>query len=151
MHIRRATPDALDAIKQLLSHLDLPHSDLTPAHLEHFFVCREDDDIAGVVGLELYGTTALLRSLAVRPQYRNRGIGARLTETIEQYGRRSGAREMYLLTTTAADYFGRRDYEVIERDELPTEIQETEEATRLCPSSAVCMCKNLRAPEGEAV
>lgn len=150
MHIQRATPDALEAIKQLLFRLDLPHSDLTPSHLEHFFVCREGGDLVGVVGLELYGKTALLRSLAVHPEHRNEGIGARLSEKVEQHGRRNGVHEVYLLTTTAADYFERRDYETIERDELPEAIQETEEATQLCPSSAVCMRKHLRAPEGES-
>lgn len=143
MRIQRARPDALDDIRDLLSRLDLPHSDLTPSHLEHFLVCHEDGDIVGVVGLELYDNVALLRSLAVRPTHRNRGIGARLTEKIEHYGRRNGVNELYLLTTTASDYFDRQRYETIDRDDLPSAIRETEEATQLCPASATCMRKDL--------
>lgn len=146
MHIERAHPDDLEAIQRLLSILDLPHNDLMPSHLEHFLVCRDstdNDTFVGVVGLEPYGTMALLRSLAVRPTHRSRGIGARLTERIERYGQENGVEEIHLVTTTAANYFDRHSYETIERDELPTVIQETEEAAQLCPASATCMGKKL--------
>lgn len=149
MQIQSATPDDLDAIQELLATLDLPHSDLTPSHLEHFFVCRDGDDIAGVVGLELYGKTALLRSLAVHPRHRNEGIGTRLTDHVEQYTRQRGTTEIYLLTTTASDYFDRRGYEIVRRDDLPSAIQNTEEAAQLCPSSATCMRKTVGAAEEE--
>lgn len=145
IRIQPARPDALEAIQGLLSSLDLPHSDLTPSHLEHFLICRDGGDIVGVVGLELYGPVALLRSLAVRPSHRGRGIGTRLTEQVEQYGRRNGVEEVYLLTTTASDYFDRHSYETIDRDELPNVIQETEEAAQFCPASATCMRKDLPA------
>lgn len=143
MHIQRARPDALDAIQDLLSTFDLPYSDLTRSHLEHFFVCRNGDGIVGVGGVELFGTVGLLRSLAVRPAHRDSGIGGHLTEKIEQYARQRGAEEMYLLTTTASDYFDRHGYEIVRRDQLPEAIQQTEEAGQLCPSSATCMRKAL--------
>lgn len=143
MNIRKAQPKDLEAIQELLSSLDLPYRDLTPAHLEHFFIAQTRNDLVGVVGLEPYHTTALVRSLGVRRTHRDRGIGAQLTERIEEYARRCGVEDLYLLTTTAADYFDRRGYEMVRRDALPKAIQETDEATRLCPSSATCMRKNL--------
>lgn len=143
MRIQRARPDALDEIQRLLSILDLPYSDLTPSHLEHFFVCRDGGEVVGVVGMELHGRVALLRSLVVRPAYRDRGVGRCLTEQIEQHARQNGVEDIYLLTTTASDYFDRHGYEPIRRDRLPEAIQDTEEAARLCPSSAICMKKVL--------
>lgn len=145
MRIQRARPGALNDIQQLLSTLDLPYSDLTPSDLEHFFVCRDGDEVVGLVGVELYGRVGLLRSLAVRPAYRDRGIGRRLTEQIEQHARQRGVEDIYLLTTTASDYFDRHGYETVRRDRLPEAIQSTEEASRLCPSSATCMKKVLAA------
>lgn len=148
MRIQQARPDDLEAIQRLLSTLDLPHSDLTASHLQHFLVCRNNTasaPLVGVVGLELYGRVALLRSLAVRPSHRSRGIGARLTERIERYGQENGVDELYLLTTTASEYFGQHSYETTEREELPTAIQQTEEAAQLCPASATCMRKKLPA------
>lgn len=143
MQILHPESSDLDAIRRLLSALQLPHDDLTPSHLEHFLIWRDGSGIEGMVGVELYGDVGLLRSLAVSPEHRNEGAGARLTDEIERYARRQGVNSLYLLTTTAPKYFERRGYHVIERDALPKAIQETEEAARLCPSSAVCMRKRL--------
>jgi hypothetical protein len=38
----------------------LPDSDITDEHLEHFFFVGSDGSPIGLVGLELYGTDALL-------------------------------------------------------------------------------------------
>lgn len=149
MQIQRATPHALDPIQKLLSAVGLPYDDLTPAQLKHFLIGRDGDEICGVVGLEPCGDGALLRSLAVSAAHRNEGLGARLTEAIEQYARWRGIDELYLLTTTASAYFERRGYEAIPRDALPEAIRDTEQAARLCPSDATCMRKRLGASAAE--
>jgi len=141
--VERARPDDLDAIRDLLRTVNLPHEDLTPAHLEHFRVARGGDALHGVVGAEPCGDVALLRSLAVAPDARGEGLGARLVDAVEEQAHEDQVRSLYLLTTTAAGYFRSRGYEPMARDELPEAIQETEEAARLCPSSATCMRKPL--------
>ncbi len=40
----------------------LPVSDLTDQHLEHFFFIGFEDSPSGLVGVEIFGTDALLRS-----------------------------------------------------------------------------------------
>jgi len=147
MTIQPAESEDLDAIRALLRACDLPHDDLTPDHLQHFLAAREGGSLRGVVGLEARGEVALLRSLAVCPEARNEGLGARLMTAIEQRARDTGIHTLYLLTTTAADYFRARGYERIARDALPEDIQQTEEAARLCPSSATCMRKSLSTVE----
>jgi amino-acid N-acetyltransferase len=126
----------------------LPHDDLTPSHLKQFFVARDEAGVVGTVGLEPCGTAALLRSLAVAPEHRNDGLGARLVDAVERHAQDEGLHTLYLLTTTAADYFDSRGYEYIDRDALPAPIQQTEEAARLCPASATCMRKVL-SPVGD--
>jgi len=149
MQIQPAAPRHFDALRRLLSAAGLPHDDLTSSHLEHFFVATEEDTVVGVVGTELFDDVGLLRSLAVTPSFRDDGLGTRLTDTIEQYAHRQGVTTLYLLTTTAADYFERRGYQRIERDALPQAIQATEEAARLCPSSATCMRTRIDAAAEE--
>ena len=141
--VERACPDDLDAIRDLLRTVDLPHEDLTSAHLDHFRVARDGDALHGVVGLEPCGDVALLRSLAVAPSARGEGLGARLADAIEDQAHEADIRTLYLLTTTAEGYFRTRGYESMARDELPEAIQETNEAARLCPTSATCMRKTL--------
>lgn len=149
MMIEAAEPDDLDAIRVLLDRCDLPHTDLTPAHLQHFLVARSEAGLQGAVGIEPRGDAALLRSLAVAPAARDRGLGACLVDAAEEAARRQDSHAIYLLTTTAADYFAAHGYERIERSALPPPIQETEEARCLCPESATTMRKALRTAAAE--
>lgn len=143
MNVQHAHPSDLESIEALLDELDLPHEDLTAAHLDDFLVCRSGGDLAGVVGLERYGGIGLLRSLGVRADRRGSGLGTHLTNRIEVHARLHDVNDIYLLTTTAAGFFRSRGYDRIERDDLPSAIQETEEVAQLCPESATCMHKRL--------
>ena len=142
--LEQAHSNDLAKIQALLKSCHLPYADLTPQHLEHFLAYKEDRSIVGVVGLEVNGESVLLRSLAVHPDYRGQGIGNRLVEKIEAYAVEMGVKALYLLTTTAAEYFAGRDYQKIERGEAPQEIQATQEFASICPDSAVCMCKEIQ-------
>ena len=55
-----ARPEAT-AVRALLAATGLPTADLTAAHLADFWGCGKGPNLAGVVGLEIYGTVALLR------------------------------------------------------------------------------------------
>jgi amino-acid N-acetyltransferase len=106
-------------------------------------LCTDGAALRGVVGLEPTEEGALLRSLAVPPEGRGAGTGARLVDAIERHAARVGIDTVYLLTTTAADYFEAHGYDRVDRVALPPSIQETEEAARLCPDRAVCLRKRL--------
>lgn len=147
MDIRSAIPGDLHDIQDLLRAVDLPAEDLTPTHLAHFLVGRDGCRLVGVVGMEPTGDGALLRSLAVRPAHQGKGVGTRLLEAMETQARHGDVEALYLLTTSAAPFFRRHGYATTERDALPSAIQQTEEATRLCPASATCMRKSLGATE----
>src|SRR5271170_2681957 len=89
----------------LLQAQGLPVSDITDEHLEHFFFVGSDGSPTGLVGLELYGTDALLRSLVVGENARGKGVGSTLVEHAEQYAATMRVRSLYLLTTTAETFF----------------------------------------------
>ena len=132
------------AIKRLLTTAGLPGADLTPAHLARFLVLRDADQLGGVVGLEVFGAVALLRSLAVPTSRRGQGLGTRLAEAAEDHARSLGVAALYLLTTTAESFFARRGYRRIDRADAPAALHATAEFASLCPSTAVCMVKELR-------
>jgi amino-acid N-acetyltransferase len=136
----------------LLQPQGLPISDITDEHLEHFFLVGPDGSPAGLVGLELYGTDALLRSLVVGENARGNGLGSTLVEHAEQYAATNGVRSIYLLTTTAETFFKRLGYEGIDRSQAPPSIKGTREFANLCPASSAFMMKALRRsfnPTGE--
>lgn len=141
--LRLATSKDLPAVLALLEGAGLPYQDLTTAHLADFLVAESGHSILGIVGLERCHEDALLRSLAVRPESRLTGLGTQLADAAEDHARQTGVDTLYLLTTTAADFFARRGYEVIERRAAPPELQKTTEFSSLCPSQAVCMRRRL--------
>lgn len=143
MHPELARPADFDAIVRLLDAAALPHADLTPEHLAHFLVLREGDAIVTVVGMEVRDDAGLLRSLAVAPERRDRGLAARLVDALEARARAAGVRTLYLLTTTAEDFFARRGYATADRAAVPDAILATEEFRSICPSTAACMAKRL--------
>jgi amino-acid N-acetyltransferase len=137
-------------IVELLADCGLPSQDITQSHLDHFWVVRDGLRLAGVVGLELCGRFALLRSLAVSVEQRGQGIGTRLVTQAEACARSRGVCVIYLLTATARSFFAGRGYRLTERHRVPAEIQRTAEFRAICPSSAICLSKELDSPSPAA-
>src|SRR4051812_34957026 len=67
-------------ILRLLEACALPVRGVKEALLRNFFVAHMDHSLAGVCGLEVHGTDGLLRSVAVDPQWRRRGVAEALLE-----------------------------------------------------------------------
>lgn len=130
-------------VRRLLAESGLTTADLADHLLPHFFGCGPRDAMSGVVGIELFGETALLRSLAVAPSYRRAGLGSRLVAHAEHYAAELGVRSLYLLTITAEEFFRRHGYVRIDRTEAPPAIRATREFSDLCPSSSTLMVKPL--------
>jgi amino-acid N-acetyltransferase len=137
-----ARPSRAAAIA-LLDAAALPSSDLTDAHMEHFFFCGSADVLTALVGLELHGASALLRSLVVHPDVRSTGIGKMLVAHAETRARARSVRAVYLLTTTASGFFQRRGYTLAARETAPSEIRTTREFADICPASSAFMVKHL--------
>jgi amino-acid N-acetyltransferase len=145
MNYTFATEDNGPDIKRLLTDGDLHHEDITTAQLKHFLLGWDGPKLVAVIGLEIKNHSALLRSLAVDQDYRNRGIATRLIGKIEDHAKSMEVDTLYLLTMTAKAFFKKKGYRRIARDSVPAGIQETTEFRNLCPASAVCMVRHFRA------
>jgi amino-acid N-acetyltransferase len=138
----RGRPSRSTAVA-LLQAQGLPVSDISDEHLEHFFLSGSDGSPMGLVGVEIYGSDALLRSLVVADTARTHGIGTSLVQHAEDYAASHGVATIYLLTTTAESFFERRGYRRIDRTHAPRSIQSTSEFASLCPASSAFMIKQL--------
>ncbi|GAB3940471.1 hypothetical protein GCM10028805_02330 [Spirosoma harenae] len=138
IQIKAAHTDQLPALIQLLSDNKLPTDDL-PAGLPYFWLAFDNDKLIGSVGIEVYSSIGLLRSVCVSSNYRNQRIAERLYELAIQEARRQRINDVYLLTTTADGYFERLGFSRIARASAPEPIQQTAQFGSLCPSSAVVM------------
>lgn len=132
-------------MRRLLSGAELPIDDLGPGLLERFLIAELDDEVVGLVGLEVYDTTGLLRSLVVAEKSRNTGLGEKLVGALEKAAQAAGVRDLWLLTIDAAGFFTRQGYDIVTRDAAPEVIRHSKEFAELCPDSAYLMMKNLGA------
>lgn len=139
MIIDQAQPYRTDVVS-LLSGEKLPVDDL-PQTLDNFIVAIENAQVIGVAGLEIYGSYGLLRSVTVHSGYRGQGVSAKLIRRIEALASENKIGELYLLTETAADYFERKAYLGINREDVPEAIKQSSEFSHVCPQSAIVMKK----------
>lgn len=134
--------DHLSSVERLLAENDLPTDDVR-ANLDAFYVARQNGERIGVGGIEQYGTDGLLRSVVVEASVQGQGLGAALTDRLERKARTDGIGRLYLLTTTAAEFFAARGYEETERESAPASIRRTTQFDSLCPAAATCLKKSL--------
>lgn len=104
LEIVRAQKQWLPEVRHLLHRVNLP-VDGVAEHLDNFLVARDNQDLIGCIGLEIYGDYALLRSLAVAPESQKMGLGKDLTAKILHEAENANVREVVLLTNTAAKFF----------------------------------------------
>jgi amino-acid N-acetyltransferase len=133
----------LSAVMSLLASAGLPTDDLHEANLGHFFCAGSTDAPTGLVGLEVIGDVALLRSLTVTGDRRGLGTGTALVDHAEQFARNAGVRSLYLLTTTAEGFFAKLGYQRAERASAPAAIRATREFADICPASSAFMMRTL--------
>lgn len=171
VELRPAEPRDREYVEGLLAENDLPTSDLDSAY-PSLFVCEFADSSGirrsdasqeptrprrvgegkrvGVGGLEVEGDTGevtgnagLLRSVAVEESARGAGYGTAICERLLDRARAADLDAVYLLTTTAEDFFADLGFERAERSRVPDTIRGTAEFTDLCPASATCMKKEV--------
>ncbi len=138
IRVRLASPQDLPFIIALLNSENLPILGVAD-HLETFFVAEDENTIAGAIGLERYGETALLRSAVVDRSRRNAGIGGKLYERLVEFARASGIKRLVLLTNTAEEYFRRKGFITIPQSSVTGPVTSSVEFSGACPSHAACM------------
>ena len=102
--------------------------------------------LVGAMGIERYGAYGLLRSAVTAPSWRGRGVGQALTHERIDWARSQRLTALFLLTTTAADFFARFGFQPVERPTVPEEIRRSREFSSACPASATVMVLSLDDP-----
>jgi amino-acid N-acetyltransferase len=142
--IRVATPDDLPRVERLLTESNLPLAGVSEALGQGTFVVAEADTaLVGVAGLEICCDDALLRSVAVAPEWRSRGVGRALVTRVISDAEARGIRALYLLTTTAERYFPTFGFSRIDRKDVPEAVRATDEFAKACPDTATVMSREL--------
>jgi amino-acid N-acetyltransferase len=144
MQFRNATSKDLPAVEGLLSAHNLP-LDGVEDNFSNFIVAEDEGGIRGAIGLEKFGSVALLRSAVVSPERRGSGLGRRLVEQLLERAEDAGIDEVYLLTTTAEKYFPRFGFARTTRAQVPDAVKASAEFQGACPDTAVVMSRRVGA------
>ena len=112
-------------------------------HFAHFLVAEAGPDLLGAIGMEVYGSEALLRSAVVTPDWRGRGVGTMLHDALVECAASLGVTRIVLLTTTAEAFFARRGFRTIPAASIGGPLRMSSEFQGACPSTAVCMERRL--------
>ena len=133
MHIRRAHSHDAHSIRALID-LYVTDGALLPrdeafivAQSDHFLVMEEDGTVVGCAHLDEYAPSlSELRSLAVSPSMRGRGVGRELVRATENLARTRGCATLFAVSNDEA-FFNRLGY--IERH-IPELDRERSEVSR---------------------
>ena len=120
---------------ELLAAAGLPLAGWDAAQVVRWGV-REGGALLGVIALERHGTHGLLRSLAVAPTARGRGLAHALVAHALREAAGIGLRDVAGLTTTIPDLLPRWGFREVTRDALPAPLAASPELQGACPASA---------------
>jgi len=142
--IDKATKSDYKAITNLLLKTNLPLEGIE-SHLENFLIVRNvtagdsQGTLIACAGLEIYGNSTLLRSVAVHPDFQGKGYGSQLVDEMIELARKKHITRLFLLTDTAEEYFKKRGFVTVSRDKIPSDMKNSVEFTFLCASSPTMM------------
>ncbi len=145
--VRDARQNDWQEVRLLLDAAGLPVADLDPEQLVDFMVAERpgtgQSKTLGIIGLQRFNQTGLLRSLVVSQDDRKSGLGRRLVSAVEANACCAGVKDLWLLTIDAERYFERLGYKMMSRESAPDSIRNTQEFSGLCPDGAYLMRKVL--------
>ncbi|HVP00193.1 MAG TPA: N-acetyltransferase [Bryobacteraceae bacterium] len=114
----------------------LPRTEFEIAeNIRDFVVAFEDGRLVGCGALHFYtATSGEVRSLAVDPTVKAKGIGRAIVETLEKEAREQDLHSLFAFTYVAG-FFARLGFEEVERGELP--LKAWKDCLR-CPKFQAC-------------
>ncbi len=121
------------------------------AALREFHVAEQDGQLAGTVAVDIFwADLAEVKSLAVAPDYRGRGLGAELMEAAMADAEALGLRRLFALTYQQS-FFEKQGFAVMDRAQLPEKVWAE---CLYCPKADACdeiaMIRRLDVPEPAA-
>lgn len=144
MKTRTAKPVDAAAIHRLIAHyaaqgLLLPRTpENVRTHLRHFLVLEENGRVAGCVALEPYGADlAEIRSLAIDPNIRGKGLGQRLVRYALKTARRRSIARVFAVTH-ATEFFERQGFVAAASSRAEAVPEKMARDCRTCPKARSC-------------
>lgn len=141
LEIRNALLTDIPALLELINAyavqgIMLPRTEFEMAeNIRDFLVAFDDGRLVGCGALHFYtASSGEVRSLAVDPAVKTRGIGRAIVEALEQEARHQDLSSLFAFTYVAG-FFGKLGFEEVDRGELP--LKAWKDCLR-CPKFQAC-------------
>ena len=142
IEIRKATPSDIRDIKKLLSFYCLD-TEKVEKNLPEFIVAVKDGITVGCACLDV-SRIVELRSIAILPSYRNKGIGSELVNVLLK--RAAEITDKVYLRTTSPVFFEKKGAHRIQNDEKKIIWKECDECDKFDICKQVLMKFDLKNP-----
>lgn len=141
LEIRKASLTDITALLELINAyaakgIMLPRTEFEMAeNIRDFLVAFDEGRLVGCGALHFYtATSGEVRSLAVDPSVKTRGIGRALVEALEEEARAQELHSLFAFTYVPG-FFGKLGFEEVDRGELP--LKAWKDCLR-CPKFQAC-------------
>ncbi len=141
--LRLAARADLPQIAALLERCRLSTEDVAEI-IDSFHVAHCDGRVIGCAAAERHGDSIVIRSVAVEPTSRDRGVATRLVNALLMRARGTEVRHAVLLSASAPAYFARWGFSLIPADKAPTDARASSEFQGATLTSALCMHCELK-------
>ena len=128
--IREAEPREAERVCALLAQLHLGVDNVLAPGTRYWVAEGPGHELVGVVGLEYGAEVVLLRSAAVDPLARGRGVGAALVREALRSAASAGYARAYLFSTGAGPYWAKLGFRQIPVPELVAALPEAPQVRR---------------------
>ncbi|MBN1812643.1 MAG: GNAT family N-acetyltransferase [Anaerolineae bacterium] len=118
IRIRLANLSDKALIVNLVRQVDLLGDDILAPNTRYWVAEENNHILVGSVGLELGVDSALLRSVAVLPNFRNIGLGRNLVNTAMTYAKEIGCKRVFLFSMRSGKYWRKLGFQKTLVDEL---------------------------------
>lgn len=126
MRLRRARPDEQARVLAVLEGCSMYTTSVTLEGGRYWLAEDEDTpDPLGCIGLESGAGCSLIRSAAVLPPARGRGLGRRLAGAALDCARERGDRAVYLFSDGAGAFWSRLGFEAVDTAEIAQALPNT--------------------------
>ncbi|MCM3339638.1 N-acetyltransferase [Paenibacillus sp. MER TA 81-3] len=126
--VRKATPDDIDTLFELIQHyaeqgIMLPRSrDILKKQLEHFVVAELGGQMVGCGSLCQLGSDLVeIRSLGITPGHKGKGIGSLLVDELVAEAKERAIPKVMALTYEA-NFFQKNGFDIVQKEIFPEKV-----------------------------
>lgn len=115
--IRKAANKELDIVKSMLNQLDMAVADIDKL-IENFMVIELDDKIVGTAGLDIQSPAALIKAVAVLPEYQDQMFDDGLIRSLINFAERRFVRFVFACNPSNEDLYKSIGFKPVASEEM---------------------------------